>query len=74
MEGQDAVDAVHAPFTAAGAETGVDALLGEEFVDVGDVRQLGILQAEQCTACREVGFALAVDEEAELADPSELRW
>jgi len=43
VEGQDAVDATHPALTAAGAETGVDALLGKVFIDVGDVAYISHL-------------------------------
>ena len=47
MEGEDLVDVVHVAFAADRAEAGVDALLGEVGVKIGNVGLLWIGEAEQ---------------------------
>ena len=62
MEGQELVDVVQVALAADRTEARVATLLAEEGVDVGDVGQLGVGEAEQLPAACEVGPAPAAGE------------
>jgi len=73
MEREDLVDVVHVAFAAARAEAVVDAVLGEEGVEIGNVGLFGVGEAEQLPSANQVGAAPATAEQAVVADVVEAR-
>jgi hypothetical protein len=73
LEGEDLQDVVQVALAADGAQARVAGLLGEEGVHVGDVRRLGVGEAEAFAAAGEVLPAAAAAEQAVVADAMEAR-
>jgi hypothetical protein len=73
VKGQHGVNAAHLPFAAGRTEAVVDALPFQECFQVGDVGTLRIDPSKQGAAGDEFFLALAVDEEAVIADAPKLR-
>jgi hypothetical protein len=73
LEGEDLQDVVQMALAADGAQARVAGLLGEEGVHVGDVRRLGVGEAEAFAAAGEVLPAAAAAEQAVVADAMEAR-
>lgn len=73
MEGGDVMDVWQVALAADRAEAGVDALLREVGVDVGDLGQLRIGEAEQLPTACEIGAAPAAAERALVANVMEAR-
>jgi hypothetical protein len=73
VKGQVGVDPAHLPFAAGRTETPVDAFPFQECFQVDDVGTLRIDPSEQGAAGGEFFPALAVDEEAVIADAPKLR-
>jgi hypothetical protein len=73
VKGQHVVNAAHRPSAAGRTEAVVDASPFPECFQVGDVGKLRIDQSNQGAARGELLLALAVDEEAVIADAPKLR-
>jgi hypothetical protein len=73
VKGQHVVNAAHFPFAPGRTEAVVDASTFQERFQFGDVGTLRIDQSKQGAAGGELLLALAVDEEAVIADAPKLR-
>jgi hypothetical protein len=73
VKGQHVVNAAHRPSAAGRTEAVVDASPFQECFQLGDVGELPIDPSKQGVAGVEFFLALAVDEEAVIADAPKLR-